>query len=144
VGETRWWGGGLRLAMRLRAWRLCCSDGTVDRARKWRLCSENGSGGVLRGCQCSPFIVQRRDERSGCLQGSAVSASLRRQFHNGERKWAARRGNEEAGEVIGWRRRRFASREKAWWPKLRQSKGASAGGGWWCSVSRGRGRWPSG
>jgi hypothetical protein len=29
VGETRSWGGGLRLATRTRAWRLCCSDGTV-------------------------------------------------------------------------------------------------------------------
>jgi hypothetical protein len=126
----------------MRARRLCCSDGTVDRARKWRLGSENGSGGVLWGCRCSPFIVRRWDEWSGCLQGLAVSASLRWQFHNGERKWAAWRGNEEVGEVIG--RRRFASGEKVWRSEVRKSGGASTGGGWWHSASRGRGRWPAG
>jgi hypothetical protein len=46
--------------------------------------------------------------------------------------------------VIGRWWRRFASGEKAWWPEVRQSGGASARGGWWHSASRGRGRWPSG
>jgi hypothetical protein len=47
-------------------------------------------------------------------------------------------------KVIGQRRRWFALGEKAWRPEVRQSGAASAGGGWWCSASRGRGRWPSG